>query len=121
MRIRYKAHITVDGDTLRFKWRGLWWYARIVGLDADEIKGRHKKRAEQQKDKLDYLMCRWPRPKMRAKTGKVQGRKGIFIKHHNGRFLVYLKIWSWRHLGYVDYADYMKKKKMVKKNSRWNT
>jgi len=122
IKLRYSDYIVVDGDTLRVKTRGEWRYVRIIGLDADEMSanGSKGKRARQQARKLKTFMRRWPKPKLKAKTGMVRNKRGYFFNHHNGRILAFIYVWSWRSLGYVDYASYMKSRKMVKKNSRWN-
>jgi len=110
----------VDGDTLRVKWQGLAWYVRIVGLDTDELNGPKHKRAVEQKGELDRFLKRWIfRPRLIAETAK--SRKGWqYIRHHNGRWLCRLYVWSWSRFWWMDYAEYMVKTGQVKKGSRWN-
>lgn len=118
MRLRYRKAKAIDGDTLRIKWKGLAWYVRIIGLDTDEISGPHKKRALEQKEELERHLRRWPKAKIVASVHKTRTEKWKYLKHHNGRFLCHVYIWKW--FRYVNYADYMKSKGMVKRNSKWN-
>lgn len=119
-RIRYKDVRVVDGDTVHMLIKGVRWTARIRGLDTDELNGKYHDRAVQQKKELERLFSKWVKPRIYAEIR--ESRQGWpYIKVDNsGRWLCEVKIRSffWR---WVDYADYMIGKGMVKKNSKWNT
>jgi hypothetical protein len=92
---------------------------RILGLDTDEINGPHHKRALEQQAVLDGFLRRWIKPRIVADMGKTHDGWKV-IKHHNGRFLCRVMVWSWRRLWWIDYSEYMINSKQVKRGSKWN-
>jgi endonuclease YncB( thermonuclease family) len=119
MKLRYSKIKSVDGDTIRIKWRGLAWYVRIVGLDTDELNGPKHNRAIKQQAILDSYLSKWIKPRVIAEVGETREGWPV-IKHHNGRFLCRVLVWSWRRLWFVDYAKLMVNNGNVKRGSKWN-
>ena len=121
-RIRYKKAIAVDGDTLAILYKGERRYVRVLGLDTDEITSTNKKertKAKAAKNIFERKLNKcFIKPRLYGIQGKSREGGWPFWKHHNGRILAHVYIWRW--FRFIDYADYMKSRKLVKKNSRWN-
>jgi len=120
-RIKYQKAKAVDGDTLAILYNGERRYVRVVGLDTDEMNDECKKKQKRARAakrvferKLEACCIK---PRLYGTQGK--SREGwLYWHNHNGRLLAKVYIWRWWR--FVDYADYMKERKMVKKGSRWN-
>jgi len=119
MKLRYSAYEVIDGDTVKLmKHNGEWVTVRIIGLDTDELSGRHKKRGFQQKKKLEGFMKAFIKPRFKMKVTKLKKGGWKTQRDKYGRVLAKVTVWRW--LWFVDYAQHMKDKKMVKRNSKWN-
>lgn len=120
IRVRYRRAKAVDGDTLRVLWNNEARYIRIVGVDTHELSSKNKtekEKAEIATHLLDRFFKKIFKPKIYAFQG--QTRDGWpYLKAHSGRLLC--KVYVWRYIWYVDYAEYIIKKQLHKKRSKWN-
>ena len=120
-KIKYTKVKAVDGDTLAILHKGERRYIRVTGLDTDELSSDCKKERRRAKTakkvfekKLQHCFIK---PRLYGTKGK--SREGWpYWRNHNGRILASVYVWRW--FRFISYSEYMKKRKLVKKNSKWN-
>lgn len=126
IRLKYQKWRVVDGDTVEVLINKLAWTLRITtdknynGLDTDEMKGRFKKRGEHQKAMLETFFRKMMKPRIYVLTHLTRNKWNKIEVGSRGRWLVVVRVWAWRNLGYIDYAEHMIKTGNVKKGSHWN-